>query len=115
MTKVRFFRENILLSVGIPVFELLAHLNIGFYEDTLKKLRREDQRRVIAAFIDAYCSANTRDRIKKEVFLTLARDGDWTEEVSGFIAYPEYRTDMPATQIPSEFILNLWTKPPLKL
>jgi len=53
--------------------------------------------------------------IKKEVFLTLARDGEWTEAVSGFIANPENLMDMPAKQIPSEFILDLWTKPPLKL
>jgi hypothetical protein len=115
MMQIRFLRENIALSVGIPVFELLAHLNIGFYEDTLIKLQSEDQRRVIEAFIDAYCSRDQRDVIKKEVFLTLARDGEWTEEVSGCIANPENRTDMPARQLSSEFILDLWTKPPLKL
>jgi len=115
MTKIRFFRENISLSVGIPAFELLAHLNIGFYEDTLKKLQSKDQRKVIGAFINAYCPVNKRDVIKKEVFLTLARDGEWTEAVSGFIANPENLMDMPAKQIPSEFILDLWTKPPLKL
>jgi hypothetical protein len=114
MLQIRFLRENIALSVGIPVFELLAHLNIGFYEDTIKKLRREDQRRVIAAFIDAYCSADQSDMIKKEVFLSLARDGEWSEAVSECIANPENRTDMPAKQLSSEFILNLWTKPPLK-
>nr|QNO55512.1 hypothetical protein BHOFGHMF_00029 [Methanosarcinales archaeon ANME-1 ERB7] len=37
MMQIRFLRENISLSAGIPVFESLAHLNIGFYEDTLKK------------------------------------------------------------------------------
>jgi len=107
MTKVRFLRENISLSVGIPVFELLAHLNIGFYEDTVKKLHSKDQRRIIEAFIDAYCPMNKRGMIKKEVFFTLAREGEWTEEVSGFIANP-------ARQIPSEFILDLWKQPPLK-
>ncbi|RZN38410.1 MAG: hypothetical protein EFT35_04725 [Methanophagales archaeon ANME-1-THS] len=114
MLHIKFLRENIALSVGIPVFELLAHLNIGFYADTLKKLRSEDQRRVIAAFIEAYCDADQRDMVKQEVFLRLARDGEWTEAVSGCITDPEHWTDIPARQLSSEFILDLWTKPPLK-
>ena len=111
MQNIRFFRENIELSVGIPVFELLAHLNIGFYEDTLKKLHSKDQRRIIEAFIGAYCPMNKRGGITKEVFSTLAREGEWTEEVSGFIANPENPEDIPARQIPSEFILDLWKQP----
>jgi hypothetical protein len=114
MAKIRFLRENIELSVGIPVFELLAHLNIGFYEDTLKKLHSKDQRRIIEAFIDAYCPID-KGVITKEVFFTLAREGEWTEEVSGFIANPENPKDIPIRQLPSEFILGLWTQPPLKL
>jgi len=113
MTKIRFLRENIELSVGIPVFELLAHLNIGFYEDTLKKLHSKDQRRIIEAFIDTYCPMD-KGVIKKEVFSTLAREGEWTEEVSGFIANPENPKGIPARQLPSEFILDLWNNPPLK-
>ena len=114
MLKIRFLRENIELSVGIPVFELLAHLNIGFYEDTLKKLYSKDQERIIEAFIDTYCPMDKRGVIKNEVFSTLAREGEWTEEVSGFIVNPENQKDIPARQIPSEFILDLWNNPPLK-
>ncbi|MCK4399303.1 MAG: hypothetical protein KAV25_09980, partial [Methanophagales archaeon] len=114
MTKVRFLRENISLSVGIPVFELLAHLNIGFYEDTLKKLPIRDQRRIIEAFIDNYCSISERQEIKKKVFSVLDRAQEWTEAISGFITNSENPEDVPNKQIPSEFILNLWDKPPLK-
>jgi len=102
MMKVRFLRENISLSVGIPVFELLAHLNIGFYEDTLKKLPIRDQRRIIEAFIDHYCIAN--NWVKKKVFSELAKKGEWTEQASGFIT----NAGASIGQIPSEFILNLW-------
>lgn len=115
MLKIRFLRENIELSVGIPVFELRAHLNIGFFEDTLRKLQSKDPRRIIGAFIDAYCPTNKRGVLTKEVFSTLAREGEWTEEVSGFIANPENPKEIPARQLPSEFILELWNNPPLKL
>ncbi|MBA7520764.1 hypothetical protein ES705_12861 [subsurface metagenome] len=115
MTKIGFLRENIELSVGIPVFEVLAHLNIGFYEDTIKKLPFGDQRRIIEAFIDNYCPVSKRQGIKKDVFSVLAREGEWTEEVSGFIANPENPKGMSDRQIPNEFILNLWKLPPLKL
>ena len=114
MAKIRFLRENIELSVGIPVLELLAHLNIGFYEDTLKKLHSKDRERIIEAFIDTYCPMDKRSVIKKEIFFTLAREGEWTEEVSGFLANPENPKDIPARQLPSEFILDLWNNPPLK-
>ena len=115
MTKVRFLRENIGLSVGIPVFELLAHLNVGFYEDTLKKLPIRDQRRIIEAFIDNYCSISERQEIKKKVFSVLDRAREWTEAISGFIVNPENPEDVPNKQIPSEFILGLWELPLLKL
>ena len=107
MTQIRFLRENISLSVGIPVFESLAHLNIGFYEDTLKKLSTIDQRRIIGAFVDKYCPAS--DRVKDRVFSALARAGEWTEEVTGFIC----NSDNPKSlrQIPGEFILDLWNMP----
>ncbi|HID19625.1 MAG TPA: hypothetical protein EYP28_01595 [Methanophagales archaeon] len=114
MTKVRFLRENIELSVGIPVFELLAHLNIGFYEDTLKKLSIRDQRRIIEAFIDNYCSISERQGIKKKIFSVLDRAREWTEAISGFIVNPE-NLEACIRQIPSEFILGLWELPPLKL
>jgi hypothetical protein len=106
MTKVGSLRENISLSVGIPVFELLAHLNVGFYEDTLKKLPARDQRRIIEAFVDNYCSISERQEIKKKVFSTLEREGEWTEAMSGFITNPENPKSQ--RQISSEFILNLW-------
>lgn len=115
MTKIGFLRENIELSVGIPVFEVLAHLNIGFYEDTIKKLPGRDQRRIIEAFIDNYSHESERHRVKEEVTSVLAREGAWTEEVSGFIANPENPKGMSDRQIPNEFILNLWKLPPLKL
>ena len=114
MAKVGFLRENISLSAGIPVFELLAHLNVGFYEDTLKKLPIRDQRRIIEAFIDNYCSISERQEIKKKVFSVLDQAREWTEAISGFIVNPENPEDVPNKQIPSEFILNLWDKPPLK-
>ena len=113
MVKVRFLRENISLSVGIPVFELLAHLNIGFYEDTLQKLPIGDQRRIIEAFIDNYCSISERQLVKENVFSVVVRARKWTEAVSGFVANPENLKFQ--RQIPSEFILNLWDNPPLKL
>ena len=113
MTKVRFLRENISLSVGIPVFELLAHLNVGFYEDTLRKLPIRGQRRIIEAFIDNYCSISERQEIKKDVFAVLDREGEWTEAISGFITNPE--NPKPERQITSEFILNLWNSNPLSL
>jgi hypothetical protein len=114
MTKVGFLRENIELSVGIPVFELLAHLNIGFYEDTVKKLSIRDQRRIIESFIDNYCSISERQEIKKKVFPVLDRAREWTEAISGFIVNPE-NSEACISQIPSEFILGLWELPPLKL
>jgi len=114
MTKVRFLRENIELSVGIPVFELLAHLNIGFYEDTIKKLPVRDQRRIIKAFIDNYCSKSERQLVKKNVFSVLDRAREWTEASSGFVTNPE-NPETNIRQIPSEFILGLWVLPPLKL
>lgn len=106
MTRARFLRENVSLSVGIPVFEALAHLNIGFYEDTIKKLPVRDQRRIIASFIDSYCSAG--ERIKENVVSELARYGGWSERASGFI------TQTTSRQISGEFILNVWKQPPLK-
>jgi hypothetical protein len=114
MTKVGSLRENISLSVGIPVFELLAHLNVGFYEDTLKKLPIGEQKRIIEAFIDNYCSKSKTHLIKKGVFSVLDRGGEWTEEASGFITNPE-NLETNIRQITSEFILNLWDKPPIKL
>ena len=110
MTQIRFLRENISLSVGVPVFESLAHLNIGFYEDTLKKLPTRDQRRIIESFIDEYCPAS--DQVKDRVFSALAQAGEWTEEVSGFICDPENPKLL--RQISGEFILGLWNMPPLK-
>jgi len=62
MMQIKFLRENISLSVGIPVFESLAHVNIGFYEDTLKKLPIGDQKRIIGAFIDKYSPAVIKSR-----------------------------------------------------
>lgn len=115
MTKIGFLRENIELSAGIPVFEVLAHLNIGFYEDTIKKLPIGDQRRIIEAFIDNYCPASEGRLVKEKVFSELARYGGWTERSSGFITNPENIKGMPDRQISNEFILNLWDKPPLKL
>ena len=115
MTQIRFLRENIELSAGIPVFEVLAHLNIGFYEDTLKKLHSRDQRRIIEAFIDNYCTASERHRVKEEVFSELDRYGEWTEKSSGFIANPENLKCMHDRHISNEFILNLWKLPPLTI
>jgi hypothetical protein len=103
MMQIRFLRENISLSVGVPVFESLAHVNIGFYEDTIKKL-------LIGAFIDKYCPAS--DQVKDRIFSALARAGEWTEEVTGFICDPENPKSL--RQIPGEFILDLWDRPPLK-
>jgi hypothetical protein len=115
MVRIRFLRENIELSVGIPVFELMAHLNIGFYEDTVKKLPVRDQGRIIGAFIDNYCPASERRLIKEKVFSELARYGKWTENSSGFITNPENLKGMPDGHISDEFILNLWKLPPLSL
>jgi hypothetical protein len=112
MTQIQFVRENISLSHGIPVLELLAHLNIGFYEDTLKKLPMKDQRRIIEAFIDTYCTFGDRGKIREYTFAMLAKEREWTEEVSGFIANPE--NPEPQRLIPSELIFDLWNKPPLK-
>lgn len=106
MTKIRFLRDNISLSIGIPVFEILAHLNVGFYEDTLRKLPIRVQRKIIEAFIDNYCSISGRQEIKKNVFAVLARAREWTEAISGFIVNPE-KPEL-ERQITSEFILNLW-------
>jgi hypothetical protein len=110
MMQIRFLRENISLSVGVPVFESLAHVNIGFYEDTIKKLPTRDQKRIIGAFIDKYCPAS--DQVKDRIFSALARAGEWTEEVTGFICDPENPKSL--RQIPGEFILDLWDRPPLK-
>ena len=110
MMQIRFLRENISLSAGIPVFESLAHLNIGFYEDTIKKLPIGDQKRIIGAFVDKYCPAS--DQVKDRVFSALARAGEWTEEVTGFICDPENPKSL--RQISGEFILDLWDRPPLK-
>lgn len=115
MTQIGFLRENIELSVGIPAFEVLAHLNIGFYEDTVKKLPGRDQRRIIEAFIDNYCPASERRLVKEKVFSELDRYGEWTEKSSGFIINPENQRGMPDRHISNEFILNLWKLPPLKL
>ncbi len=111
MMQIRFLRENISLSAGIPVFESLAHVNIGFYEDTIKKLPTRDQRRIIESFVDNYCPAS--DQVKDRVFSALARAGEWTEEVTGFIS----NTEEPEGNrlVSNEFILNLWNKLPLKL
>ena len=111
MIQIRFLRENISLSVGIPVLESLAHVNIGFYEDTIKKLHIGDQKRIIESFIDNYCPAS--DQVKDRVFSALARAGEWTEEVTGFICDPENPKSL--RQISGEFILDLWNRPPLKL
>nr|QNO55313.1 hypothetical protein NDMCNHHP_00013 [Methanosarcinales archaeon ANME-1 ERB7] len=111
MMQIRFLRDNISLSVGIPVFESLAHVNIGFYEDTLKKLPTIDQKRIIGAFVDEYCPAS--DQVKDRVFSALARAGEWTEEVTGFICNPENPKSL--GQISGEFILGLWDRQPLKL
>ncbi len=110
MMQIRFLRENISLSAGIPVFESLAHVNIGFYEDTIKKLPTRDQKRIIGAFIDKYCPAS--DQVKDRVFSALAQAGEWTEEVTGFICDPENPKSL--RQISGEFILDLWNRPPLK-
>ena len=110
MVQIRFLRDNISLSVGIPVFESLAHVNIGFYEDTLKKLPIGDQKRIIGAFVDEYCPAS--DQVKDRVFSALAQAGEWTEEVTGFICDP--KNPKSQKQIPGEFILDLWNRPPLK-
>jgi hypothetical protein len=113
MTKIKFLRDNISLSVGIPVFEALAHLNIGFYEDTVKKLPIHDQRRVIEAFIEGYCATTESHEIKENVFSELVRCGEWTEKASGFVS----KSEEPGgnRQVSNEFILHLWHKPPLKL
>ena len=110
MMQIRFLRDNISLSAGIPVFESLAHVNIGFYEDTIKKLPIGDQKRVIEAFIDEYCPAS--DQVKARVFSAIAQAGEWTEAVTGFISNPENPKSQ--KQIPGEFILGLWDRPPLK-
>jgi hypothetical protein len=110
MMHIRFLRENISLSAGIPVFESLAHVNIGFYEDTIKKLPIGDQRLIVGSFIDNYCPAS--DQVKDRVFSAIAIEGEWTEEVTGFICNPE--NPKPLGQIPSEFILGLWDRPPRK-
>jgi hypothetical protein len=111
MMQIRFLRENISLSAGIPVFESMAHLNIGFYEDTIKKLHIGDQKRIIGAFVDNYSPAS--DQAKDMVFSALAQAGEWTEEVSGLICNPENPKSM--RQISGEFILDLWNRQPLKL
>ena len=111
MMQIRFLRENIALSAGIPVFESLAHLNIGFYEDTIKKLPTIDQKRIIGAFVDNYCPAS--DQVKDRVFSALAQAGEWTEGVTALICDPENPKSL--RQIPSEFILDLWDRPPVKL
>jgi len=110
MMQIRFLRENISLSVGIPALESLAHVNIGFYEDTIKKLHIGDQKRIIGAFVDKYCPAS--DQVKDRVFSALARAGEWTEEVTGFICDPGNPESL--RQISGEFILGLWDRPPLK-
>jgi hypothetical protein len=110
MMQIRSLRENISLSVGVPVFESLAHVNIGFYEDTLKKLSIGDQKRIIGAFVDEYCPAS--DQVKDRVFSALAQAGEWTEEVTGFIC--NQKNPKSLRQISGEFILDLWDRPPLK-
>jgi len=110
MMQIRFLRENISLSAGIPVFESLAHVNIGFYEDTLKKLPIGDQKRIIGAFVDEYCPAS--DQVKDRVFSALAQAGKWTEGVTGLICDPENPKAL--RQISGEFILDLWDRAPLK-
>ncbi len=112
MTKIKFLRENISLSVGVPVFEALAHLNIGFYEDTVKKLPIHDQRRIIEAFIEGYCAATESHKIRGKVFSELVRCGEWTEKANGFVS----NTEVPEgnRRVSNEFILNLWTRPPLR-
>jgi len=108
MKKIRFLREHISITAGIPVFEVLAHLNIGFYEDTLKKLPFCHQREVIGAFIDNYCESESE--VKRGVFSELLRYGEWTPKASGFII----NADNPMQQIPNELILGLWNMAPLK-
>ena len=110
MMQIRFLRENISLSVGIPVLESLAHVNIGFYEDTIKKLHIGDQKRIIGSFIDKYCPAS--DQVKDQVFSALARAGEWTEKVTGFICDPKNPKSL--RQISGEFILDLWDMQLLK-
>jgi hypothetical protein len=110
MMQIRFLRENISLSAGIPVLESLAHVNIGFYEDTIKKLPIGDQRRIIGLFIDKYRPSS--DQVKDRVFSALAREGEWTEAVTGFISDPGNLKSL--RQISGEFILGLWDRLPLK-
>jgi hypothetical protein len=110
MMQIRLLRDNISLSAGTPVFESLAHVNIGFYEDTIKKLPIGDQKRIIGAFVDEYCPAS--DQVKDRVFSALARAGEWTERVTGLICDPENQKSL--RQISGVFILDLWDRPPLK-
>ncbi len=113
MQKIRFLRENISLTVGIPVFEVLAHLNIGFYEDTLKKLPFYHQKAVIGAFVDNYCVQGAEE-VKRAIFSELLSHNHqgWTPRASGLIINAD--TDSPVEQIPGELILKLWNLPPLK-
>ncbi|NQE45169.1 hypothetical protein C5S31_03985 [ANME-1 cluster archaeon GoMg2] len=108
-----FLRDNIALSVGVPVFEALAHLNIGFYEDTVKKLPIHDQRRIIEAFIEGYCATTESHEIMEKVFSEFDRYGEWTEKASGFVSKSEVPEG--SRSVSNEFILNLWHKPPFKL
>ena len=112
MKKIRFLREHISITAGIPVFEVLAHLNIGFYEDTLKKLPFCHQKDVIGAFIDNYCESGSGSEVKRGIFSELLRHGEWTPKASGFIINAD--NPMPMRQIPNELILKLWNMPPLK-
>ncbi|MCD6209770.1 MAG: hypothetical protein J7J01_02540 [Methanophagales archaeon] len=112
MKKIRFLREHISLTAGIPVFEVLAHLNIGFYEDTLKKLSFCCQKELIGAFIDNYCESGSGSEVKRGIFSELLRHGEWTPKATGFIT--NAGNPMPMRQIPNELILNLWKLPPLK-
>ena len=112
MKKIRFLRENISITVGIPVFEVLAHLNIGFYEDTLKRLPFCYQEDVIGAFVDSYCESGSGSEVKRGIFSELLRHGEWTPKASGYIT--NAGNPMPMQQIPNELILKLWNMAPLK-
>jgi len=112
MKKIRFLRENISITVGIPVFEVLAHLNIGFYEDTLKRLPFCYQEDVIGAFVDSYCESGSGSEVKRGIFSELLRHGKWTPKASGYII--NAGNPLPMQQIPNELILKLWNMAPLK-
>ncbi len=107
MDKIRFLRENIELTEGVPVLELLAHLNVGFYDDTLKKLPFEAQKEIIGAFIESYLSDKGNIcETKRVIFSELQMHGEWTAEASACIT--DLANQKPLLQTPSELILGIW-------